>query len=213
MKKENNSAHNHNRGSFSGRIGYVLAVAGSAVGLGNIWRFPYLAAKYGGGIFLLIYILLTASFGYVLIMSETALGRMTRKSPVGAFEHFGKTKSFKIGGWLNAVIPMLIVPYYSTIGGWVIKYLVEYFKGNVQAVAEDGYFGNFISDSWQVELWFLVSVFFFLFICFCIFTFSYGILLPAKNTPAGMPGNLISFHQQPAGAYITPEIYYLSSTL
>ena len=137
MKKENNSAHNHNRGSFSGRIGYVLAVAGSAVGLGNIWRFPYLAAKYGGGIFLLIYILLTASFGYVLIMSETALGRMTRKSPVGAFEHFGKTKSFKIGGW-------------------VIKYLVEYFKGNVQAVAEDGYFGNFISDSWQVELWFLV---------------------------------------------------------
>ena len=145
MKKENNSAHNHNRGSFSGRIGYVLAVAGSAVGLGNIWRFPYLAAKYGGGIFLLIYILLTASFGYVLIMSETALGRMTRKSPVGAFEHFGKTKSFKIGGWLNAVIPMLIVPYYSTIGGWVIKYLVEYFKGNVQAVAEDGYFGNFIS--------------------------------------------------------------------
>ena len=103
MKKENNSAHNHNRGSFSGRIGYVLAVAGSAVGLGNIWRFPYLAAKYGGGIFLLIYILLTASFGYVLIMSETALGRMTRKSPVGAFEHFGKTKSFKIGGWLNAV--------------------------------------------------------------------------------------------------------------
>ena len=156
MKKENNSAHNHNRGSFSGRIGYVLAVAGSAVGLGNIWRFPYLAAKYGGGIFLLIYILLTASFGYVLIMSETALGRMTRKSPVGAFEHFGKTKSFKIGGWLNAVIPMLIVPYYSTIGGWVIKYLVEYFKGNVQAVAEDGYFGNFISDSWQVELWFLV---------------------------------------------------------
>lgn len=68
----------------------------------------------------------------------------------------GKTKSFKIGGWLNAVIPMLIVPYYSTIGGWVIKYLVEYFKGNVQAVAEDGYFGNFISDSWQVELWFLV---------------------------------------------------------
>ena len=119
MKNEKNSTHSHQRGSFSGRIGYVLAVAGSAVGLGNIWRFPYLAAKYGGGIFLLIYILLTASFGYVLIMSETALGRMTRKSPVGAFAHFGKKKVFKVGGWLNAVIPMLIVPYYSTIGGWV----------------------------------------------------------------------------------------------
>ena len=113
--------HTHKNGSFTNSLGFVLACVGSAVGLGNIWRFPYLAAKYGGGIFLLIYILLTASFGYVLIMSETALGRMTRKSPVGAFEHFGKTKSFKIGGWLYAVIPMLIVPYYSTCGGWVIK--------------------------------------------------------------------------------------------
>ena len=92
MKKENNSAHNHNRGSFSGRIGYVLAVAGSAVGLGNIWRFPYLAAKYGGGNFPADLYSSDCIIGYVLIMSETALGRMTRKSPVGAFEHFGKTK-------------------------------------------------------------------------------------------------------------------------
>lgn len=144
------------RGSFSGRIGYVLAVAGSAVGLGNIWRFPYLAAKYGGGIFLLVYLLLTVTFGYVLIMSETALGRMTGKSPVGAFSYFGNSISFKIGGWLNAVIPMLIVPYYSAIGGWVIKYLVEYLKGNVTEVAQDGYFTSFIADSNQVELWFLV---------------------------------------------------------
>ena len=151
-----NNGQSAKRASFSGKIGYVLAVAGSAVGLGNIWRFPYLAAKYGGGIFLLVYLVLTVSFGYVLIMSETALGRMTRKSPVGAFQTFGKTKSFKIGGWLNAIIPMLIVPYYSTIGGWVIKYLVEYFKGNVQKVSEDGYFGSFIADSWQAELWFIV---------------------------------------------------------
>ena len=157
MSEVKKSGHSHHqRGRFSGKIGYVLAVAGSAVGLGNIWRFPYLAAKYGGGMFLLVYILLTVSFGYVLIMSETALGRMTRKSPVGAFEHFGKSAPFKIGGWLNAVIPMLIVPYYSTIGGWVIKYLVEYLKGNVQKVSEDGYFGSFIADSWQVEAWFLV---------------------------------------------------------
>ena len=157
MSEVKKSGHSHHqRGRFSGKIGYVLAVAGSAVGLGNIWRFPYLAAKYGGGMFLLVYILLTVSFGYVLIMSETALGRMTRKSPVGAFEHFGKSAPFKIGGWLNAVIPMLIVPYYSTIGGWVIKYLVEYLRGNVQKVSEDGYFGSFIADSWQVEAWFLV---------------------------------------------------------
>ena len=138
MSEVKKSGHSHHqRGRFSGKIGYVLAVAGSAVGLGNIWRFPYLAAKYGGGMFLLVYILLTVSFGYVLIMSETALGRMTRKSPVGAFEHFGKSAPFKIGGW-------------------VIKYLVEYLRGNVQKVSEDGYFGSFIADSWQVEAWFLV---------------------------------------------------------
>ena len=114
--KHSKKSHKEGRGSFSGRIGYVLAVAGSAVGLGNIWRFPYLAAKYGGGIFLLVYLLLTVSFGYVLIMSETALGRMTKKSPVGAFASFGNSFPFKLGGWLNAVIPILIVPYYSTIG-------------------------------------------------------------------------------------------------
>ena len=150
------TAPGEQRGSFSGRIGYVLAVAGSAVGLGNIWRFPYLAAKYGGGIFLLVYLLLTVTFGYVLIMSETALGRMTGKSPVGAFRYFGNSTAFKIGGWLNAIIPMLIVPYYSAIGGWVIKYLIEYLKGNVTEVAQDGYFTAFIADSNQVELWFLV---------------------------------------------------------
>ena len=155
MDHDKKTKHGGHRGSFSGRLGYILAVAGSAVGLGNIWRFPYLAAKYGGGIFLLIYILLTVSFGYVLIMSETAIGRMTKKSPVGAFASFGKGAPFKIGGWLNAVIPMLIVPYYSTIGGWVIKYLVAYLTGGVQKVAEDGYFSNFISDSWQVEIWFI----------------------------------------------------------
>ena len=105
---------------------------------------------------MLVYLLLTVTFGYVLIMSETALGRMTGKSPVGAFRYFGNSISFKLGGWLNAVIPMLIVPYYSAIGGWVIKYLVEYLRGNVTEVAQDGYFTSFIADSNQVELWFLV---------------------------------------------------------
>lgn len=145
---------------FSSRLGYVLAVAGSAVGLGNIWRFPYLAAKYGGGIFLLVYLILTVSFGYVLIVSETALGRMTQKSPIGAFKSFGQGIWYKIGGWINAVIPILIVPYYSVIGGWVIKYFVEYIKGNVNALAQDNYFNNFISDSFNVEFWFIIFALF-----------------------------------------------------
>ena len=145
---------------FSSRLGYVLAVAGSAVGLGNIWRFPYLAAKYGGGIFLLVYLILTVSFGYVLIVSETALGRMTQKSPIGAFKSFSQGIWYKIGGWINAIIPILIVPYYSVIGGWVIKYFVEYIKGNVNTLAQDNYFNNFISDSFNVEFWFIIFALF-----------------------------------------------------
>ena len=101
--------HNKSRSSFSGKIGYVLAAAGASVGLGNIWRFPYLAAKYGGGIFLLIYILLALTFGYSMIVAESAIGRMTRKSPVGAFQSFGKSKWLSAGGWINAIIPILIV--------------------------------------------------------------------------------------------------------
>ena len=148
--------NNNNRSSFSGKIGYVLSAAGASVGLGNIWRFPYLAAKYGGGIFLLIYILLALTFGYTMIIAETALGRMTKKSPVGAYDSFGKSKWLSLGGWINAIIPILIVPYYSVIGGWVIKYLAEYLGGQTQLVAQDGYFGAFISNGLSPEICFIV---------------------------------------------------------
>ena len=90
--------HHHERSTFSGKLGFVLSAAGASVGLGNIWRFPYLAAKYGGGIFLLIYIILAMTFGYSMIVAETALGRMTKKSPVGAFGKFGKSKWLSFGG-------------------------------------------------------------------------------------------------------------------
>ncbi len=126
------------------------------MGLGNIWRFPYLAAKYGGGIFLLIYILLALTFGYTMIMAETSIGRMTKKSPVGAYASFGRSKWLSFGGWINAVIPLLIVPYYSVIGGWVIKYLVGYLTGNGSALAADGYFSTFISDGFSTEICFLI---------------------------------------------------------
>lgn len=151
MKNENNS-----RSTFSGKMGYVLSVAGSAVGLGNIWRFPYLAAKYGGGIFLLVYLLLMLTFGFALIISETALGRMTHKSPIGAFKAFGNKLPFKVGGWINAVIPMLILPYYCVIGGWVIKYFAEYLMGNVHPLAQDNYFNDFMSNGVAVEFWLIV---------------------------------------------------------
>ena len=92
--------HHHERSTFSGKLGFVLSAAGASVGLGNIWRFPYLAAKYGGGIFLLIYIILAMTFGYSMIIAETALGRMTKKSPVSAFGKFGKSKWLSFG-WLD----------------------------------------------------------------------------------------------------------------
>ena len=148
------------RSSFSGKIGFVLSAAGASVGLGNIWRFPYLAAKYGGGIFLIIYILLALTFGYSMIIAETSIGRMTGKSPVGAFSSFGKSRWLSFGGWFNAIIPILIVPYYSVIGGWVIKYLVEYIRGNGSLLATDGYFSSFITDGLSTEICFIVFALF-----------------------------------------------------
>ena len=144
------------RSTFSGKIGFVLSAAGASVGLGNIWRFPYLAAKYGGGIFLLIYILLALTFGYTMIIAETSIGRLTRKSPVGAFRFFGKSRWLSFGGWINAIIPLLIVPYYSVIGGWVIKYLVEYMMGKGKTLASDHYFTDFISNGFSAEICFAI---------------------------------------------------------
>ena len=148
--------HGEKRSTFSGKLGFVLSAAGASVGLGNIWRFPYLAAKYGGGIFLLVYIILALTFGYTMIVAETTIGRMTKKSPVGAYQSFGKASWIKFGGWINAVIPILIVPYYSVIGGWVIKYLAGYVMGQGTDLASDGYFSAFISDGVSTEICFIL---------------------------------------------------------
>ena len=150
------SSEKQKRSKFSSRLGFVLSAAGSAVGLGNIWRFPYLAAKYGGGIFLLVYLLLMLTFGYTMIIAESAIGRMTRKSPVGAYARFGKDWMFKAGGWINAIIPILIVPYYSVIGGWVCKYLFGYIQGETEAMATAEYFTEFIGNGVKTEFWFLI---------------------------------------------------------
>ena len=158
------------RESFSNKLGFVLAAAGSAVGLGNIWRFPYLTAKYGGGIFLLTYLILVLSFGYALLISEIGIGRMTRRSPIGAFRKLCRRKSsflgsIRIGGWINALVPMIIVPYYFVIGGWVTRYVVALACNPVSrfhqsATAEAGgktmtasaaYFQNFVT-SWQESI-------------------------------------------------------------
>jgi len=142
------------RGSFSGSIGFVLAAAGSAVGLGNIWRFPYLAAKDGGGMFLLVYLLLAVTFGFTLLTSEIAIGRKTRQSPLTAY-----SKMHPKMGWLGTIaclVPMIILPYYCVIGGWVLKYLTLYITGNATNATTDGYFSSFITAPVAPILFFLV---------------------------------------------------------
>ena len=135
------------RSNFTGRIGFVLAAAGSAVGLGNIWRFPYLAAKYGGGIFLLVYLILVVTFGFTLMIAEIALGRKTGLSAIGAFRALDKRFSFV--GWLASIVPMIILPYYCVIGGWVLKYLFSFVSGQAAAAAGNDYFNTFIAQPVQ----------------------------------------------------------------
>ena len=144
------------RGMFSGKIGFVLAAAGSAVGLGNIWRFPYLAAKYGGGIFLLVYLILVVTLGFGLMVAEVAIGRKTQLSAVGAFRKLNRKFSFL--GYLASVVPIIIFPYYCVIGGWVVKYLTVYLSGQGMAAASDNYFSDYIAKPVEPIVWLAIYV-------------------------------------------------------
>lgn len=145
---------NEKRSSFTGKIGFVLSAAGSAVGLGNIWRFPYLAAKYGGGIFLLVYLILTVTFGFSLMTAEIAIGRKTGLSAIGAFKKLDKR--FAWIGYLASVVPAIITPYYSVIGGWVTKYFAAFISGHGTDAASDNYFSGFTSKTSEPLLWFFI---------------------------------------------------------
>lgn len=131
-------------GGFSGSIGFVLAAAGSAVGVGNIWRFPYLAAKDGGGLFLLIYLALVLTFGFTLLTTDIALGRRTQQGALRAFSSIRPAWGFL--GKLTFLVPALIMTYYTVIGGWVSKYMVDFIVGSGTAAAQDGYFTTFITS-------------------------------------------------------------------
>lgn len=144
------------RSTFQGKIGFVLAAAGSAVGLGNLWRFPYLAAKYGGGMFLLIYIVLAITFGFVLMVTEIAIGRKTQLSPLKAFGALSKKWGWV--GKLATIVPVLIFPYYCLIGGWVTKYAAVMATGKVGEAANDSFFGEYISATVDPLIWFLIFI-------------------------------------------------------
>lgn len=141
---------------FSGKLGFVLAAAGSAVGLGNIWRFPYLAARYGGGIFLLVYLILVVSLGFSLMIAEVAIGRKTKLSAIGAFRKL--SEKWKFLGYLASVVPIIIFPYYCVIGGWVVKYLLVYATGGGMEAAGDTYFNDYIAQPAEPILWLAVYI-------------------------------------------------------
>lgn len=133
------------RNTFTGSLGFVLAAAGSAVGLGNIWRFPYLAAKDGGGLFLVIYLILALTFGYTLLVSEVAIGRKTKQGPLTAYKKINKHWGFL--GIFASLVPVIILPYYVTIGGWVLKYFLAFLTGKGAEAAQDDYFTGFITSN------------------------------------------------------------------
>lgn len=153
------------RSNFSNKLGFVLAAAGSAVGLGNIWRFPYLAAQYGGGTFLLIYLILAVTFGFTLMIAEIALGRKTGLSAIGAFRSLDKRFNFL--GILAVIVPVIIFPYYSVIGGWVVKYFTVFVTGGVKASAGDTYFTDFIGGTIEPIGWFFIFLAFTAIVVLC----------------------------------------------
>lgn len=145
------------KAGFGSKLGFILAAAGSAVGLGNIWRFPYLAAKYGGGMFLLVYLIFAVTFGFALMTTEIAIGRRTGKSVVQAYSDMNR--HFKPLGWLAGAIPVIILPYYCVIGGWVLRYLTTFVSGAGKSAAGDGsYFTNFISHAGTPVLFFGIFI-------------------------------------------------------
>lgn len=139
------------RGQFSNKLGFVLAAAGSSVGLGNIWRFPYYTAKYGGAAFILVYVLVAVTIGFTLVATEIAIGRKTSLSPIPAYRKL--CAKFAFLGLFADLAAAIITPYYSVIGGWVIKYFKEFLVGNVSGAASDGFFGEFISGNFQPALY------------------------------------------------------------
>lgn len=153
------------RGSFSGQFGFIMAAAGSAVGLGNIWRFPYLAAKDGGGIFLLVYLVLALTFGFTLLTTEIAIGRKTTQSPLTAY---GAIHPKWNGiGIIACLVPTIILPYYCSIGGWVLKYLSLFLTGHSADAVTDGYFNNYISGNIEPIICMLIYFAITAFIVFC----------------------------------------------
>ena len=166
-RREQENAHNKHRkkeSGFTGQIGFVMAAAGSAVGVGNLWRFPYLAAKDGGGLFIVIYLILALTFGFTLLTSDIAVGRRTGKNSINAYA--AMNPKWKFLGIITFLVPAIIMTYYAVIGGWISRYVVVYLIGDGSAAASDSYFTGFITDPRQAVMF---AVIFMLITAFVVF--------------------------------------------
>ncbi len=143
-----------NRGQWASNIGFILAAAGSAVGLGNIWKFPYLAGANGGGAFVVIYLLMIVIIGSVIMLGEMAIGRNTHLSSVGAYKKLSEKWAFV--GFIGVVVGFCILAFYSVIGGWVLNYIGKYLIGGISGAEAGNYFSGFIASTTQPIVWHLV---------------------------------------------------------
>ena len=130
-------SENQRRGQWATRLGFVLAATGSAVGLGNIWKFPYIVGEYGGGLFVLIYLLCIAVIGFPVMVAEVVIGRRAQRSPIGAFMLIrGEATAWRVVGWMSVVSGFVILSYYSVVAGWTMNYalmaITRFFDGKSQ---------------------------------------------------------------------------------
>ena len=144
----------NNKSNFSSSIGFVLAAAGSAVGVGNIWRFPYLAARDGGGLFLLVYLVLVLTVGFALLTTDIAIGRKTGKNAWLAFGSINSKWGFL--GKLTFLVPTIIMTYYAVIGGWILKYAVLFLTNQGILAAGDNFFIEFITSQYSSIIFMLI---------------------------------------------------------
>jgi len=141
---------NQERGRFTSKIGFMLAAVGAAAGLGNIWKFPYMAGSYGGSAFLLIYLISVVVLGVPLLLAEISLGKETRTGIIGAFEKFSSNKKWKGVGYLGVATSLIVLGFYTMVGGWSLYYIVASFRGDFLGLAPEqfgGFFGGFTSQT------------------------------------------------------------------
>jgi NSS family neurotransmitter:Na+ symporter len=147
------------RDSFGSRMGVIMAAAGSAVGLGNIWRFPYIVGENGGGAFLIIYLVIVFSIGIPVMMSELVIGRRSQRNPVGAFRALAPRKPWYLVGMMGIVAAFMILAFYTAVAGWTLEYIYQTLIGGFvgKSSAElSGMFESFRSESLRPALWFSV---------------------------------------------------------